>query len=50
MISDSCLCWQLKYHIDSPIHLINNYHCSMCMKAHGAAFGCFLHANADGIQ
>ena len=50
MISGSCLCGQVKYQVDGAIHMINNCHCSMCRKVHGAAFGSFLHANADGFQ
>lgn len=50
MIQGSCLCAQVKYQHTGPLHLINNCHCSMCRKAHGAAYGSFLHAPAQGFS
>jgi len=49
MIRGSCLCGQVKYQLSGGVELINNCHCSMCRKAHGAAFGSFLHAASDGF-
>ena len=34
----SCLCSGIKYEIDGELKGILNCHCSMCRKAHGAAF------------
>ena len=50
MIRGSCLCGQIKFQLDGGVELINNCHCSMCRKAHGAAFGSFLHANSAGFR
>jgi hypothetical protein len=50
MIRGSCLCGQIKYELDGGVELINNCHCSMCRKAHGAAFGSFLHAASEGFR
>ena len=50
MIHGSCLCGQIKYELDGGVELINHCHCSMCRKAHGAAFGSFLHAAASGFR
>ena len=50
MIRGSCLCRQIKYELDGGIELINHCHCSMCRKAHGAAFGSFLHASSEGFR
>ena len=50
MIRGSCLCGQIKYQLDGGIELINNCHCAMCRKAHGAAFGSFLHAASEGFR
>src|SRR5688572_25347243 len=50
MIRGSCLCGQIKYQLVGGVELINHCHCSMCRKAHGAAFGSFLHAAADGFR
>lgn len=50
LLTGSCLCGQVRYQIVVPIHMMNHCHCSMCRKVHGAAFGTFLHANADGFR
>jgi len=34
----SCLCKAVRYEITGPLKLMGNCHCSMCRKAHGAAF------------
>ncbi len=47
MIRGSCLCGQVQFALDAPPQFINHCHCSMCRKAHGAAFGSFVHA--DGL-
>jgi hypothetical protein len=36
--SGSCLCGGVRYEIDGELGAILNCHCSMCRKAHGAAF------------
>lgn len=41
MHSGSCLCGAVKYQIDAPITAATHCHCSMCRKAHGAAFGTY---------
>lgn len=50
MITGSCLCGQVRYELAGAIYLINNCHCSQCRKAHGAAYGSFLHANTTGFK
>ena len=50
MIHGSCLCGQIKYELNGGVELINNCHCSMCRKVHGAAFGSFLHAASTGFR
>ena len=37
-LNGSCLCGQIRYRISGPLHGVLNCHCSMCRKAHGAAF------------
>lgn len=37
-LDGSCLCGQITYRIDGPLTGVLNCHCSMCRKAHGAAF------------
>lgn len=34
----SCLCGRIRYEIRGDLHGVLNCHCSMCRKAHGAAF------------
>ena len=50
MIHGSCLCGQIKYELAGGVEVINNCHCTMCRKAHGAAFGSFLHAASKGFR
>lgn len=38
MIGGSCLCGGVRYRIDGPLTGALNCHCSMCRKAHSAAF------------
>lgn len=37
----SCLCGEVRYEISCDITGIMHCHCSMCRKAHGAAFGSY---------
>lgn len=50
MIYGSCLCGKVKYGFRGKVRLFNHCHCSMCRKAHGAAFGSFIHTYADGFE
>jgi hypothetical protein len=38
MLKGSCLCAGVTYEITGPLDEARNCHCSMCRKAHGAAF------------
>ena len=38
MLKGSCLCGGVRYEIDGPLDGARNCHCSICRKAHGAAF------------
>ena len=50
MIHGSCLCGRVRFELADTPQLINHCHCSMCRKAHGAAFGSFLHSDASGFR
>ena len=41
MIRGSCLCGGVKYELSRPPTSMASCHCSMCRKAHGAAFGTY---------
>ena len=38
MLKGSCLCGSISYEINGPLDEVRDCHCSMCRKAHGAAF------------
>ena len=38
MLRGSCLCGGIRYEISGKLDAARNCHCSMCRKAHGAAF------------
>ena len=50
MIRGSCLCGNVRFKLAGSPRFINHCHCSMCRKAHGAAFGSFLHADGRGFR
>ena len=41
MIRGSCLCGRVRYEIRGALGPASHCHCSMCRKAHGAAFGTY---------
>lgn len=41
IIRGSCLCAGVRYRITGPVGEISHCHCSMCRKAHGAAFATY---------
>ena len=49
MIRGSCLCGGVRFEADE-IPLITHCHCSMCRKAHGAAFGTLASARMDQFR
>jgi hypothetical protein len=44
MVRGSCLCGAVRYEIRGPLGPMSHCHCSMCRKAHGAAFGTYSSA------
>jgi hypothetical protein len=40
-IVGGCLCGAIRYQIDGELARAGSCHCSMCRKAHGAAFGTY---------
>ncbi len=41
MHQGSCLCGAVRYEVEGEIKRVTHCHCSMCRKAHGAAFGTY---------
>src|SRR5262249_1463634 len=46
----SCLCGAVKYELSGQIRFASHCHCSMCRKAHGAAFGRYGGVSADKFR
>jgi len=42
MFRGSCLCRNVRYEVRGALGPAINCHCSMCRKAHGAAFGTYV--------
>jgi len=49
MVRGSCLCGGVRFEADA-IELLSHCHCSMCRKAHGAAYGTFANAYKTGFR
>lgn len=41
MLTGSCLCGAIRYEVSTIAGQVGHCHCSMCRKAHGAAFGTY---------
>lgn len=41
MVAGSCLCRAVRFEVRGPFGRASHCHCSMCRKAHGAAFGTY---------
>jgi hypothetical protein len=50
MLRGSCLCGGVGYEISGPLSYPLNCHCSMCRKAHGAAFRSRARVKADDFR
>ena len=50
MLRGSCLCARVQYEISGPLSYPLNCHCSMCRKAHGAAFRSRARVKADDFR
>ena len=46
----SCLCGGIAWEIEGPLVWNSHCHCSMCRKAHGAAFATFVGGDARGFR
>lgn len=50
MFQGSCLCGGIRYEISGPLSGALNCHCSVCRKAHGAAFRSRARVNAPDFR
>jgi hypothetical protein len=50
MIRASCLCGDVRFEIGGALSGASHCHCSMCRKAHGAAFGTYAAVNAADFR
>lgn len=46
----SCLCGGVTYEVRGPLGEMGHCHCSMCRKAHGAAFGTYAPVGWDAFE
>ena len=49
-ISGACLCGALRYEISGQLRDAGNCHCSMCRKAHGAAYATYASVDPDRFR
>jgi hypothetical protein len=49
-IKGGCLCGAVRYEIDEPLGETGSCHCSMCRKAHGAAFATFASVKPGSLR
>jgi hypothetical protein len=48
-IRGTCLCGSVQWQAEVPFFNVSHCHCSMCRKAHGAAFATYVGARAEGF-
>lgn len=49
-IQGGCLCGGIRYEIDGPLFEVDNCHCSMCRRFHGAAFATYGKVSAEHFR
>lgn len=50
MIRGSCLCRAIRFEISGGLDRASHCHCSMCRKAHGAAFGSYVGVQKNSLH
>jgi hypothetical protein len=50
MINGSCLCGTVKFQVDGAFENMSHCHCSMCRKAHGAAFATYATCSEEAFR
>ena len=49
-IKGGCLCGRVRYEITGPLFNVDNCHCSMCRRQHGAAFSTYAEFNPGDFR
>ena len=50
MYAGSCLCGKVKYEVSGELAEASHCHCTMCQKAHGAAFGSYANTTRNPFR
>ncbi len=50
MAKGSCLCRAVRFEVNGPFDRASHCHCSMCRKAHGAAFGTYARVKQSDFK
>jgi hypothetical protein len=50
MIEGSCLCGTVRFAVEGDVADMSSCYCSMCRKAHGAAFGTYVHCAPEALR
>jgi hypothetical protein len=50
MVRGSCLCKRVRFEIHGKLGRTSHCHCSMCRKAHGAAFASYASVRAENFS
>lgn len=50
MLRASCLCKRVRFEVHGALGRSSHCHCSMCRKAHGAAFGSYAAVKAENCR
>ena len=49
-VQGGCLCGGIRYEINGPLTDVDNCHCSMCRRFHGAAFATYAKVSAEHFR
>ena len=49
-IQGGCLCGKVKYRVNGQLSHADHCHCSMCRKAHGAAFATYFQVRSENFR
>jgi hypothetical protein len=50
LISGSCLCGAVRFEVSAPLEQVAHCHCTMCRRAHGAAFATWAALPAERVR